>query len=348
MAKMIKAKRNPYASKKKQVLGRRRPKVTASRTNATTVLAQGVGSVPRKPYGSVRVQRPTLACWDAKLPHHLSLPRAVGPYTTIRTTRRINTSRACMMFGTFMQPGGTGPSSGDWTSACAIGSVSENTAINGAAGNAYVYTTPLTFFGAGSSAATCVPSALTIQVLNPKPLQTTEGIIYSGVMNTQAAIGDRTETWSEFFDRFVNYQTPRLLSAAKLSLRGVQANSYPLNMTPVSEFTTLKQLADSTFIWDDSDLEPVGWAPIMVFNPKKVELEYLVTTEWRVRFDLANPASAGHTHHPIHSDNDWDRLMKQASSLGNGVMDIADVVSSVGEAAQVGGKVMQMMKAMPI
>lgn len=333
MAKRMMNKKTKLARAK--VTGRKmvKKKTKTSRVNATTVLAQGVGSVPSRPYGSIRA-RPSLACWDAKLPHHLALPRAVGPYTTVRTTRRFQSDSACMIFGAFKRPETVASNASEWCNTCAVGSISESLPINNSTPNARLWSSPLAFMGAGTSAATCVPSAVTVQILNPQPLQTTTGIIYAGVMSTQALVGGRNSSWTGWFDSFINFMSPRLLSAAKLSLRGVQMSTYPLNMTPLSEFTELMDRADGDVIYAENVEETTGWAPMLVSNPQKVELEYLVTTEWRVRFDLFNPASAGHSHHPIHHDGDWDRLMKQANSLGHGVQDIAEVVANTGQAAE--------------
>nr|APG78109.1 hypothetical protein [Beihai weivirus-like virus 21] len=326
-------KKTKLAKRRVRVAKRRNGVVKpTTRANATTVLAQGVGSVPKQPFGSVRA-RPSLACWDAKTPHHLSLPRPVGPYTTVRTTRRIQTDSRCMVFGSFKRPGETDLNSDEWSNTCALGSIDSSLNV-ASVNNAYVWATPLTFRTIGTSMATCCPSAVTVQILNPEPLQTTTGVIYAGVSSTQFGIGGRSQTWEGLFDSFVNYMSPRLLSAAKLALRGVQMSSYPLNMNPISEFTELMERADSTLTYTDAVEEPTGWAPMLVYNPAGVQLEYLVTTEWRVRFDLQNAASAGHIHHPMHHDGEWERLMRQASSLGHGVMDIAELVADAGEAAK--------------
>jgi len=153
-------------------------------------------------------------------------------------------------------------------------------------------------------------------------------------MNTQAMIGGRTESWTDYFNRFVNFQSPRLLSAAKLALKGVQISSYPLDMTEISDFTQLQQETDGLFAMDNTAPEPRGWTPIMVMNPDAVRLEYLVTTEWRVRFDLQNPASAGHQYHQMQTDSTWNEMTKRAVALGNGVRDIAEVVADIGIAAR--------------
>jgi len=198
--------------------------------------------------------------------------------------------------------------------------------------NAYFYANEL---GGLGTAATVVPSAFTVQIMNPNALQTTQGMIYAGVMNTQAAVGDRTEHWDTWATKFVEFQNPRILTAPKLALRGVQINSYPLNMGVISDFKTLHGIGhtEGTFEWS-SELEPHGFAPIVVYNAastEKPELEFLVTTEYRVRFDLNNVASASHKQHPIASDKVWADLMARASSLGNGVIDIVESVANAGE-----------------
>lgn len=192
-------------------------------------------------------------------------------------------------------------------------------------------TTTMDLSGLGD-AATLVPSALTVQIMCPQALQDAEGIIYVGCMNTQADIAGRTETWNSYFDRFVQFQSPRLMSAGKVVLRGVQTNSYPLNMTEVSKFSQLLKNSDTTFTYDLSELNPKGWAPIMLYNPNGALLELLISIEYRVRFDLDHPASASHVYHKAAADSTWDRLTRQASALGNGVMDIADVVANTGQA----------------
>lgn len=304
---------------------------TSQRSTATRVLAQGVGAVPRRAYGG-SVPCSDLRVWDAKLPHHLPLPRAVGPYTVIRTTRRFESNARVNVFGCFKNRDGTGIlTPGHWSSVCAV------TDSNAGADIGYVDNTrwismPMTGLG---DAVTLTPSALSVQIMNPEPLQTTRGIIYAGAMTTQAALAGRAETWDTWSDRFVQFQNPRILSAGKLALKGVQVDSFPMNMSAVSDFTPLFQLNDGYHTWDQNKPQPTGWAPIVVVNantpsPNGPKLEFLVTIEWRVRFDLTNPASAGHTQHSTASDGLWSRLMRSATSRGHGVHDISDAVSNAG------------------
>ena len=311
---------------------RRRPQNgngNSMRTGATRVLAQGVAAVPRKAFGG-GTYGSDLRVWDAKLPMHLPLPRAVGPYTIIRTTRRIAIGSRIAVLGCYKHGGGGNPHDGYWSDICAQSDVTATNAINGV-NNTNVFTQPLDGLG---TAATVCPSAFSVQIMNPGALQTTSGIIYMGTMNTQAKIGGRTESWDTYANKFVQFQNPRLLSAGRLALKGVQVDSYPLNMGEISEFTPLhKHDGGSPDTWGDTSAQPSGWAPIIVYNanaPDGPILELLVTTEWRVRFDLDNPASAGHTQHPTATDSLWDRLTRTASARAHNVRDISDAVSDIG------------------
>lgn len=315
----------------------------ATRSQATRVLATGVGaSVPRA-FGS----RPgtTLACWDAKNMAHLALPRAVGPYTTIRATRRVQVNTHANIIGTFQKPSTV--EAGDWTEVIMISDVASGSAINAASNT---QTTTIDLGGLGD-AATLVPAALSVQIMCPTALNSASGIVYAGVMNTQAAITDRTESWNSYMEKFVQFQNPRLLAASKLALRGVQINSYPLNMSEVSKFSPLSRYSDAAVTYIAGQPEPVGWAPIAVFNPGGATLELLITVEYRVRFDLDHPASSSHVHHPVASDGLWDKLCRNAAALGNGVIDIADVVANtgmaVGRAAAVTGRLAGMARGAP-
>ncbi|APG78107.1 hypothetical protein [Beihai weivirus-like virus 21] len=340
-------RRNTRVTNGRSGRARRRPNAKgASRSVATRVLATGVGASVPKAFGSVAGYG--LHCWDAKHLAHLPLPRAVGPYTTIRATRRIQISTHANVIGTFQCGSNMPEQHFDWSEAVMVTDVVSGSAIT-APSNAQLITLDL---GGLGDAATLVPSALSVQIMCPTALQSASGIVYAGVMNTQTAIAGRNETWDSYMEKFVQFQNPRLLAASKLALRGVQINSYPLNMTEVSKFTPLCKLADSSaFTLDGASIEPAGWAPIVIFNPSGASLELLITMEFRVRFDLDHPASASHTHHPVASDALWDRMVKGAVALGNGVVDIADVVANtgmaVGRAVAVGSRLAAASRAMP-
>lgn len=330
VARAPKAKRSAMIEGflKQQAAGRARN----TRPSGGRRLAQGVGSVPRRAFGSTAGN--TLAVWDATHPSHLPLPRSVGPYTVIRTTKRMQDSKNVLFIGAFMSEATT-TATNRWTNVCAVSDVVAANPINGAA-NTSVHCMDLSGLG---SAATVVPSAITVQIMNPDALQTTSGISYIGVMKTQADWGGSTDTWTTKANQFVQFMAPRLCSAGKLALRGVKVNSYPLNMTACSDFQEIQTLSDGDMTWTNDVISPTGWAPIVIYNPGGAALELLITIEWRVRFDISNVAASTHIHHPCATDSQWDRLMRAASSMGHGVREISETVAAAGAAAEGIGRI---------
>lgn len=331
------------SGKKKQYRRKNARKRGGARSNADRVLAPGAAAVTTSAFGRSKCSY-SLACWDAKHPHHLPLPRATGPYTVIRVTRRFSSSDAVNIFGTFYK-------GSQLDNICCVSSLNETNPMNDP-NNMRFQSIDLGNVGA---AATLVPSAFSLQIMNPNPLQTTHGTIYAGVMNTQAALANRSDHWSVWADKFVEFQAPRILTAPKLAMRGVQINSYPLNMSVLADFKPIVTgPASGTTTWggSNSDLEPAGFAPIVVFNAtaedlesSRPQLEFLVTTEYRVRFDLDNVASASHQQHPVAPDHVWADLMSRASSLGNGVIDIVEGVANFGQMAYNGYKSLNKIRA---
>lgn len=323
---------------RKQPKGGPRKKINR-RSRADVVLAQGVGkSIPRA-FGDSTLPG---NCWDAFHPSHASLPRSVGPYTVVRTSAVVTSSDKLLIFGTFQENTDTGGRV--WTNTVAIGA-NDATVDVSAANNAKYYSVPTPDGVSGPFASTtAVPSAISVQVMNPNALQTTAGIVQGAVLPMQFAIGGASRTWNSFANDFVSYFKPRLCSAGKLALRGVQMDSYPLNMSEVSDFKQLDEKVQdqngTIFTWSgasagtvgSASMNPVGWAPMGIANPNGVALDYLVCVEWRVRFDIGHPACSTHTHHPVSSDKAWDKQIAKAVNLGHGVMDIVERVANVGAA----------------
>jgi hypothetical protein len=233
-----------------------------------------------------------------------------------------------------------------WTHVVGRSSALVNVAMN-AGTNCYILNRGSNYFG---PAVTMVPSAFTVQIMNPNALQDTAGIVYIGRSTSQYKLANDTRTWQELADQFVSFMSPRLCSAGKLALRGVKVDSYPLNMSEFSDFCPEASLVGGTPLaldtWNGAQNpntggEPSAFAPIVVYNPNLVPLHYLVTVEWRIRFDPANAASASHTHHKATPMNVVDSVISSASSIGHGAMDIADVLSQVGSAVSGTQKVLR-------
>lgn len=275
---------------------------------------------------------------NAMHPCHLPLPRAVGAYTVIRTTDIVNTSREAVMFGVFKGPASqftetawltdiavTNPNAGALD--LPIGDISGS-------GNAFFYKSSA--LGESSiNGAKMVPAAITVQIMNSQALQNADGIVYIGRCKTVLDLMGAGRTWKQIMDELVSYSAPRLCSAGKLALRGVQVNAIPNNMSVLSDFVPRRIGLSGRQKWDEanyaSDFE--GFGPIFVYNPDNVTLKYLVTIEWRMRFDPLNPAYASHTMHKPASESTWNQVIGAAEAVGNGVRDIAEVVGDVGQAA---------------
>lgn len=276
-----------------------------------------------------------LRCWNAFDPAHLPLPRAVAPYTTIRTTAIWNpTDDNNRTFALFAPSLNVSSDAGQWSSVFALSSNKLMTDILSIADGA----TQHVFEGMLNPswiAASVVPSAFSVQIMNPEPMATTEGMVYIGrcLNKVNLSEGDLTQTFQSVVDNLVSYSAPRLCSAGKLALRGVQVDSIPNNMSQLANFTTLRNATTKTFTLADTNaLHQEGFNPIFIYNPNHVALQVLVCCEWRVRFDPGNPAYAACRMHAPSTDHTWYETMRQAADMGAAVVDIAEKAVQLGRA----------------
>jgi hypothetical protein len=233
----------------------------ATRRNATKALAQAAMAAPRRNFGTKSAGGTLRACiksLDARVPRTIGLPRAVGPYSVIRTTRLWSSSANFIMFVPFSN--GT-----SWYNWCGVEGVVSSNAVN-ATDNTRPIPIPLAEL---SQAAEVVPAALTVQVMNPSSLQTADGMFAMGRANQQFNYGGSSVPWDELRARFISFFTPQ-------------------------------------------------------------SLEFLITVEWRVRFDPGNPAVASHSHHDTTSDGVWNSVCREMSSAGHGVEELAEDVMELG------------------
>lgn len=314
---------------------KRTGKVTVKRRDATIVLAQGAVAAPRKNFGTNGggggSLRANIRALDARVPRTLGLPRAVGPYSVIRTTKLHSTNAQFVMFCPVANTdhGQQHNAFYDW---CGFEDVNAQLPIT-ATDNARAINMPLTGLG---SCADLVPAALTVQVMNPASLQTASGVFAMTRVNQQLELGGSPSgvTWDEICDRVISFYSPRLLTGGKLSLRGVKCDAYPLNMSDYSNFRPLIQRSSGVFTWD-AHVAPAALSPIVFIqqNETPVEMEFMITIEWRVRFDPGNPATASHTHHDTMSDAAWNDVVKAMSCVGHGVEELSEDVAAGGALA---------------
>lgn len=277
-------------------------------------------------------------CWNAFDPQHLALPRAVGEYTVTRGTKALTTNAKLIIVGAFQYNGdtvSTSPGYGrNWSDVVALQCEDLSKKPSEVAWTPAKM--PLLASGMGEHSQ-ILPSAVSVQVMNPNALQTTSGITYIGKLKVQPAYaGDDVDTAGTIANNFVSYMAPRLCSAGKLALRGVHVDAHPLNMNRLADFTQIyRGFSETTSDWPDY-LTPVGFTPIMIYNPNGVELELLIGMEFRTRFELFNPACSSHKFHAPSTDATWAGAIKKACDMGSGAMDIADVVAKSGLLQRIG------------
>lgn len=290
------------------------------RSQAPQVLAQVAMRAPSKNFGTKKPKgngiKALLQCLDARIPRTLGLPRAVGPYTIIRTTRLFNSAANMIIFCPLRDQ------DGKWYKACGVVSNSVVAAVN-AANNARVIGMPMDNLG---DACECVPASLTVQVMNPSSLQTADGVFAMTRANQQMDLGTTSETWNEVTSRVISFMSPRLLTGGKLSLRGVQCNAYPLDMTGYSSFERLADVTDfAQRTWDET-LKPDALSPIVFLNNNlsPPSVSFMVTMEWRVRFDPGHPAVSSHVHHDTLADSAWNAVTKFSATMLHAVHELAE------------------------
>jgi len=305
----------------------------------------GNGNGARRPkIGGLQRRRYLRNCFNALSPCHLALSRPVGPYTVCKTTQMFtNQSAEAVIFGR-MRSSSESTSSfwGDpWTSVCGVRCHQSpgGGAVPIAGPGGAVFFQDLSVRDGGYSYADLVPSAFTVQILNPNALQTTSGIVFIGRAHTNLNMNGDLATWDTRLGELVSYNAPRMCSAAKLGLRGVQVSAVPLDMAALASFTRrdfpVSTATEAGFNWDgvdvDSRIHFDGFGPIFIYNPNGVALDYLVTTEWRVRFSPQNPAQAGHSLHQCSPESDWQTAINDAYAMGNGAEDIVEKTAELGE-----------------
>jgi hypothetical protein len=306
-------------------------------------IKQGVGMVVKKPFGNGRgrpgrfATRNRLTSKKAALcalnSLHLPLPRAVGAYTVCKTTTVIDTARLVMLVGCF-KGGRDNYSDSAWLNTVVVGSRLPDEPINAANNAGFWVDGALT--SNGFNEARLVPSAITVQVMCPTNLQDANGICYIGRAKQVMDLMGNTRTWRQLATELVSFSAPRLCSAGKLALRGVKCDAVPYNMSQLADFAPRGIIPPTPFdkTWTEGTFEAnfEGFAPIFVYNPNGVQLQLLVTVEWRTRFDPSNPAYAGHSFHPIASDSCWNEVVKGMEAEGHGVVDMAEGVADFGDA----------------
>jgi hypothetical protein len=249
------------------------------------------------------------------------------------------------MVGSFAQYGGyAGDADGQafWTNICCATEEGPGPIGGSASTGFYGIPLPIADTLAGpSGGGTLCPAAVSVQILGNDSLQTANGQLAAAVCPVRMDFRGTTRTWSDIESQFISYFRPRLMSAGKIVLRGVQMDSHPLSMSDVSSFRGAKEVTaalnpagvvPAAWSLDAAPYDTCGWAPMVIYNPDNTSLSLLITMEWRVRFDISNPAVASHSHHGVSSDVAWEKHIAAATRQLPGVLDIVEKVATTGMA----------------
>jgi len=252
----------------------------------------------------------------------------VGPYTVIRTTKLHSSNSKFVLFCPFLHP-----DEGKWYDWCGIEDVDAALDVVGT-DNTRAINMPMSGL---AEACEVVPAAMTVQVMNAAALQAADGVFAMARVNQQLMLGSSPVglTYDEMASRVISFYAPRMLTGGKLALRGVKCNAYPLDMTEYAGFAPIKNYTGE-FAWSSNE-RPAALSPIVFVqeNNDPRYIEFMITIEWRVRFDPGNPATASHTHHDTLSDAAWNTVVKAASAAGHGVEELSEDVASMGAAAKI-------------
>jgi len=324
---------------------RRRGRPQQQSETYTRPYRQGMAAVPTTAFnGGSRIPRgPSLmSVFDATKTCHLPLPRAIGPYAVVRTTTLHRSSAPVVILGPMQSADTTAQERPVWSSFVGVECVNP-----GAAMNAPNNTVPIPMMAladtsgaiqSGWSNCELVPAAYTVQIMYPSPVGTAGGVARIGKLKTKSHLKDNARTWNAFADQFTSYNAPRLCAGGKLCLRGVQASATPYDMADLADFTPLRAVESIPFTWTTNRAQEfAGFAPIVIVNdlstadpPLLGGLEYLITVEWRVRFDPSNPAQAAHVLRPPSTESMWAKAVAGVEAAGHGVFDIAERVAEFG------------------
>lgn len=307
-------------------------------------VARAFGTGGKQPKKKTKQQPAIVACpklhprvWDAFDSSHAALPRSVGPYTVVKTTMIHKTTAKSIMVGTFVDNKASATVNPCWSNYVIAESAGSDSHVIGSDGGTKFFGIPPPGEPAYATSSTnqCCPAAISVQVMGNKSLNSAQGQLAAAVVPANMDLRGSTKTWPEIQAQFISYFRPRLLSGGKLALRGVQMNSHPLNMADVSDFRPMHSNADITVgvPWSTaSAVAPEGWAPMFIANPDQSDITLLVTVEWRVRFNIGNPAASSHQHHGVTSDRTWDDHIRAAVKVLPGVLDIVENVAQRGMA----------------
>lgn len=318
------------ANRKNGKNGKRRVARGTGRATATRVLAQGAAKYPTGPFGAGAYTTDPRLAFDATCSMHLPLPRAIAPYTIIRVTRTLTTSDRYLIFGTFY--GNAATEQERLLSCCGLHTNTGTGNLNATTWST-IENDQLGLFDTTQIGNSYIPSAFTVQAMCTDPINTASGLVRGTIMRQAINLHDQTSTVLNWYAGAFVVNPPRLMTAGKLALRGVVAHSVPMNMSKLSDFYFGQNIASTTAPGADfEEFTATGMTPILIENTGGANMAYIITTEYRVRFEAMVIAAATHVSHPATPLPAWNKCVQMAAKFGHGIQDIAETVANTGAA----------------
>lgn len=250
------------------------------------------------------------ASLNAFLPGHLTLPRAVAPYSVVRTivNQPLTTSDRGKML--VIQP----MINKDGDVAAFTNCVGWITDTDQSSGDVPTTTPPtgINMPAVGNTGVECVPAAITVRITCPSPLISATGQLFLGRWNVP---GDRRNytNYGDMEKGFLAFAKPEPYTAAMMATCARQVSAIPRDFNDYCEF---HKYIDNDF--SDSLVPWGGMTPIiMALSPVggvATQYNIQICVEWRYRFKMDDPAAS--SHH-FHTPTPLDKINFLAARMAN-------------------------------
>lgn len=267
-------------------------------------------------------------------PLHIPLPISTGKYNVIRVCADFTSDNYLTLIGAmdYASAGSHTYHDSVWTN---YGGIAKAQGTDLMTGQWSALALPSPTGNDSRGFASVVPSAVSVQVLNPASLNTAAGVVYMGRCSTilSGVEGSDTRNVADFCNALLSYSSSKRISGARLAMSPQQINCVPADLNDLTAFRELGPPSDqaspqTSFAWD-TNYDFAGFKPAYIINPQKQTLSYRVCIEYRVRLSPFNPMhNTQQLHKPVSHDM-WHKIVGTAESVGHGVED-AGVVGAAG------------------
>ncbi|APG78127.1 hypothetical protein [Beihai weivirus-like virus 9] len=249
---------------------------------------------------------------NAFLPGHLTLPRAVAPYSVVRTI--VNFPLACSDRGKMcvIQPMvNEDAGSNKITFTNCIGWVSDT---DQSSGPVPTTNTPLgiNMPSVGNTGVECVPAAISVRITCPSPLIAATGQLFLGRWNMPA---DRKNYvhYDDMEKGFLAFAKPEPYTAAMMATCTRQVSAIPRDFNDYCEFHNYEDTNFTDALKPWGGMTPILYCLSPVSGGNVTQYNLQICVEWRYRFKMDDPAASSHEFHFPHPIDKVNGLIARMS-----------------------------------